>query len=599
MSPAPLSREEEIQERPFNLRLAVRLVACLGPYKLRVAAALVLIVAAAASSQLGPWLTQIGFDDYMLKGDLEGLHVIVALYFGSLAVQYAAQYGQTRVTEMTGQLVMRDLRRRIFVHLQRLPMRYFDRTPIGRTMTRTTNDVEALNEFFTEGVVSVFIDLATLAAILGFMAFMDLRLTLVSCIVIPVVAAATFYLQGKAMGAYRELRLRLARLNSYLQENITGMEVVQLFNRQRRNRRDFDREHLPYRRAEDREILYYAIFFPFTEWVSTVGTALIVWYGAGAVLQERIEPGVLVAFLQYIRRFFRPIMDISDRYALLQSAMASSERIFLLLDTRPEPAGGGGLPRAGAKAETPAIEFEEVRFKYDEGSEDWILRDVSFAVPAGHSLALVGATGSGKTTVVNLLCRFYDVQEGSVKVDGLDVREWDVNALRRRIGIVQQDVFLFSGDIESNIRLGDGAIAPEQVRRMARYVKAEAFIERLPRGYGQPVAEGGSSLSAGQRQLLSFARCLAFDPAILVLDEATSSIDTETEQLVQEAVQRLMHDRTSVVIAHRLSTIRSADQILVLHRGQVRERGRHEELLARNGIYARLCRLDYGRAAAG
>ena len=468
MSPVPLSQEEEIQERPFNLGLVLRLFAYLRHYKRRVAASLALILVTAVSSQVGPRLTQIGVDDYILQGDLQGLYGIIGIYFASLAVQYVAQYGQTRVTEMTGQYVMRDMRRQIFVHLQRLPLRYFDRTPIGRTMTRTTNDVEALNEFFTEGAVSVFMDLATLVAILAFMVDMDLRLTLISCTVIPPLAVATFYLQGKAMGAYRELRLRLARLNAYLQENITGMEVVQLFNRQDRNRRDFDAEHLPYRRAEDREIFYYSVFFPFTEWVGTVGVVIVLWYGAGSVVQERIDIGVLVAFLQYIRRFFRPIMDISDRYALLQSAMAASERIFELLDTPPEPAGGPP-GRVGAGDGHAAIEFDRVHFKYDPDGKDWILRDVSFRVRSGGSLALVGATGSGKTTIVNLLCRFYDVQEGVVRVDGLDVREWDVEALRRRIGIVQQDVFLFTGDIEGNIRLGNEAIGAEQVRTVARY----------------------------------------------------------------------------------------------------------------------------------
>jgi len=592
---ATLNQEEEIQERPFSLRLTLRLVAYLRPYGWRVAGALALTLAAAVASQAGPRLTQIGVDDHILTGDLSGLRWVAALFFGAIALQYAAQYGQTLVTEMTGQLVMRDLRREIFQHLQRLPLRYFDRTPVGRTMTRTTNDVEALNEFFTEGVVSVFMDLFTLVAILVFMAQMDVELTLVSCVVIPFLAVSTFYLQGKAMGAYRELRLRLARLNAYLQENITGMEVVQLFSREARNRRDFDGEHKPYRRAEDREIHYYAIFFPFTEFVGTVGMALVIYYGASAVLEERVDLGVLVAFLQYIRRFFRPIMDISDRYALLQSAMAASERIFELLDTPPEPLGTTG--RTATRGPAAAIEFDRVRFRYDEEAGDDVLRDVSFSVPAGHSLALVGATGSGKTTIVNLLCRFYDIQEGAIRVHGLDVREWDVEELRRRIGIVQQDVFLFSGDILGNIRLGDEAMTRDRVEAAAAYVNADRFISRLPGGLEEPVAERGATLSAGQRQLLSFARALASEPQILVLDEATSSIDSQTELLIQDAIGKLMHDRTSVVIAHRLSTIRNADQILVLHHGEVREQGRHEQLMRLDGIYARLYRLHLSPGA--
>ena len=587
-----LNKEEEVQQRPFHLGLTMQLLSYLKPYRGRVILAFATIVLAAVSSQAGPWLTQVAVDEHIVNGDWEGLKWMIIAFFVSVAVQYVAQYAQTMVTGMMGQHVMYDMRRDIFAHLQRLPLSYFDRTPLGRIMTRSTNDVDALNEFFSEGVVSVFMDLFTLFAILGFMAYIDLELTLICCSVIPVIAVTTFYLQGLAMKAYRELRVRLARLNSYLQENITGIEVVQLFNRQLRNLRDFDDEHLPYRRAEDREIHFYAIFFPFTEFIGTFGMALVIWYGAGAVIESRVELGTLVAFLQYIRRFFRPIMDISDRYALLQSAMAASERIFELLATPLEPEGGPRRNTTNA-ARGGTIEFRDVSFKYDETAEDWILKNVSFKLAAGQSLALVGSTGSGKTTIVNLICRFYDIQQGEILVDDLNVREWHIEELRRRISIVQQDVFLFSGNIGDNIRLGETAIGEAEVEQAARYVNAAPFVERLPEGYEHALAESGSTLSAGQRQLLSFARALAFDPEILVLDEATSSIDTETEQLIQDAIAKLMHDRTSIVIAHRLSTIRSADQILVLHRGEVRERGRHEELLKQGGIYARLHRLNY------
>ncbi len=591
MSQPELNQEEEIQERPFNLKLLLRLLGYLLHYKPRVVVALGLMLIHAGASQLSPYLTQIAVDDHILKGDLGGLKWIMLIFVASIVVQYISQYGRTIVTEMTGQYVMRDMRRQIFVHLQRLPLRYFDRTPVGRIMTRTTNDVDALNEFFTDAVVSVFMDLFTLLAIILYMAYMEPALTLVACTVIPVLTVSTFYLQGLAMKAYRELRLRLARLNAYLQENISGMEVVQLFGREERNREEFALEHIPYRKAEDREIFYYSIFFPFTEFITTVGLGLVVWYGARSVFDARIEVGVLIAFLQYVPRFFRPIMDINDRYALLQSAMASSERIFELLDHPQEAAGGPTHPNAEAGKGT--IEFKNVYFKYEEEAQDWVLNDVSFRIEAGQSLALVGATGSGKTTIVSLLCRFYEIHQGAILVDGLDVRQWNVEDLRRRIGIVQQDVFLFSGDIEGNIRLGDTRISLQRVQTAAQYVNASRFIDRFPQGFAHPVAERGSTFSAGERQLIAFARALAFDPAILVLDEATSSIDTETEQLIQDAIAKLMRDRTSIVIAHRLSTIRTADHILVLHHGEVRERGRHEDLIQQGGIYARLYELNY------
>jgi ATP-binding cassette subfamily B multidrug efflux pump len=592
-----LNKEEEIQHRPFNPRLLGKLLTYLQPHKGRVALAFLTIAFSAFSSQVGPWLTQIAVDDHIAQGDYEGLKWIIAAFFASILVQYVSQYAQTLVTEIMGQHVMLDIRRDIFAHLQKLPLRYFDHTPLGRIMTRTTNDVEALNDFFSEGIVSVFMDLFTLVAILIFMITIDAKLTLTCCLVVPVLAISTFYLQNQAMVAYREMRTRLARLNAYLQENITGMEVVQLFSREERNLRDFDREHLPYRRAEEHEIFYYAIFFPFTELVGTLGMAAVIWFGSSAVLSERVAFGVLVAFLQYIRRFFRPIMDISDRYALLQSAMASSERIFELLETPTEGEGGPRRDRA-LEQRGGTIEFKNVYFKYDGQAEDWILKDVSFRVEAGQSLALVGATGSGKTTIVNLLCRFYPIQRGEIFVDGVEIKEWNAEELRERISIVQQDVFLFSGSVRDNIRLGDERIDQARIEASARFVNADRFIEKLPNGYEQIVAEGGSTLSSGQRQLLSFARALAFNPEVLVLDEATSSIDTETEQLIQDAIAKLMHDRTSIVIAHRLSTIRSADQILVLHHGEVRERGKHDELIQQGGIYARLHQLNYGGTEA-
>ena len=591
-----LNKEEEIQHRPFNPRLLGKLLTYLKPHKGRVTLAFVTIAFSAFSSQVGPWLTKIAVDDHIAQGDYEGLKWIIAAFFASIFVQYVSQYAQTLVTEIMGQHVMLDIRRDIFAHLQKLPLRYFDQTPLGRIMTRTTNDVEALNDFFSEGIVSVFMDLFTLVAILIFMVSIDPELTLICCLVVPVLAISTFYLQNQAMVAYREMRTRLARLNAYLQENITGMEVVQLFSREERNLRDFDREHLPYRRAEEHEIFYYAIFFPFTELVGTLGMAAVIWFGSSAVLSERVAFGVLVAFLQYIRRFFRPIMDISDRYALLQSAMASSERIFELLETPTEDEGDPRRDRA-LKQRGGTIEFRNVYFKYDKKAKDWILNDVSFRVEAGQSLALVGSTGSGKTTIVNLLCRFYPIQRGEIFVDGIEIKKWNAEELRERVSIVQQDVFLFSGTVRDNIRLGDKHINQRRIEASARFVNADLFIEKLPNGYEQVVAEGGSTLSSGQRQLLSFARALAFNPEVLVLDEATSSIDTETEQLIQDAIAKLMHDRTSIVIAHRLSTIRSADQILVLHHGQVRERGKHDELIQQGGIYARLHQLNYDGAA--
>jgi ATP-binding cassette subfamily B multidrug efflux pump len=579
--------EEEISEKPFDILLIKRLLAYLKPYGKWVLFSFFLILVGSVARQAGPYLSKIAVDEHILVGDLEGLHQIVLIFVGLLFVQFVTDYGQKIITQFTGQWAMYDVRRHIFSHLQRLPLGFFDKTPIGRLMTRNTNDVDALNELFTDGVVAVFSDIFTLISILAYMFYMDAKLALVVCAVLPVMFLTTFWFQGRMMRAFRRARARLARLNAYLQENISGMPVVQLFNREERNHGRFGQINGRYLDANLESTLYYSLYFPIMQMLGAAATAAMIWYGGGKVLGDLVEWGVLVAMLQYIPRFFWPILDISERYAILQAAMASSERIFELLDEEPESQGGG----VAENKVNGEIEFRNVSFSYN--NKDWVLRDVSFRVRAGERVAIVGATGSGKTTIISLLCRFYDIQKGEILIDGVEIKEWDVETLRRRIGVVQQDVFMFSGDIESNIRLGNTEITNEQVKQAAKHVNADHFISRLPGGYSEPVSERGSTFSGGQRQLLAFARALAFDPDILVLDEATSSVDTETELWIQDALERLMASRTSIVIAHRISTIRRATRIVVLHKGVIREMGTHDSLLAEGGIYHRLHQLQY------
>ncbi|MFT5366584.1 MAG: ATP-binding cassette subfamily B multidrug efflux pump [Candidatus Latescibacterota bacterium] len=579
--------EEEIDEKPFDLHLTMRLLAYLRPYIWWVGGSFVLILCTSFTQQMGPYLSKIAVDDHILKGDWQGLHKIVLILVGIIIIQFFLHYLQNYVTQIIGQWAMFDIRGKIFAHLQTLPLSFFDRTPIGRLMTRNTNDVDALNEFLTDGVVVMFSNVFTLIAIASFMFWMDPYLGSVVLVLVPVMFLVTFWFQHRMLRAFRMARSRLSRINAFLQENISGMPVVQLFNRETRNMNRFKEINDRYLDANLESTFYFSLYFPIMEMLAAGAIGAVIWYGGGQVLRAEIEWGVLVAMLQYIPRFFRPILEISERYAILQAAMASSERIFELLDTPSEPTGGAHK-QGRILGE---IEFDHVWFAYSEG--DWVLKDVSFKVLGGQSVALVGATGSGKTTIISLLCRFYDIQKGHIRIDGIDIQDWNVEALRNRIGIVQQDVFLFSGDIEGNIRLSNRDITKEQVQQAAQDVNADAFVQQLEKKYQEPVTERGSTLSSGQRQLLAFARALAFDPDVLILDEATANVDTETEVWIQQAVARLMQARTSIVIAHRISTIRSADRIIVLHKGELREQGSHEELVAQNGIYQRLHHLQY------
>ena len=524
---------------------------------------------------------------------------MAGLYLLALAAAFVVRFGQNYIMQMTGQRIMQDMRREIFAHLQRLHVGYFDRNPVGRLMTRVTTDVDAVNELFTSGVVTVFGDLFTLVGIMAVMVALDWRLALVTFAVIPLFFALTNWFRKGARASFRETRRWVARINAFLQENLSGMSVVQLFRREERNREAFAAINRRHYDANMQAIFYYAVFYPAIELLAAIATALILVYGGVSVLAGGLTLGVLVAFIQYSERFWRPISDLSEKFNVLQAAMAASERIFGLLDTKalvtsPDPA-----------VRPPVVEgrvsLEDVWFSYAQDAATqpraaseagYVLKDVDFVVEPGRSVALVGATGAGKTSVISLLMRFYDAQEGRVALDGVDVREWDLQRLRSSLALVLQDVHLFSGTIASNIRLGSD-IPMERVRAAAEAVHAHRFIERLPDGYDTEVKERGATLSVGQKQLLSFARALAHDPRVLILDEATSSVDTETEQLIQDALRVLLRGRTAIVIAHRLSTVQNVDEILVLHKGRIRERGTHQELLARRGVYWKLYELQY------
>jgi len=574
--------------RSYDRRLLVRLLGYLQPYKGRVALAFLLIVAMAGLDLVGPYLTKVAIDRHISRGDASGLAGVAALYLLALVLAFAVRFAQVYLMQMTGQLVMLDLRRRIFGHLQSLHVGYFDRNPVGRLMTRVTTDVDAINELFTSGVVTVFGDLFTLFGIMGVMAAMNWKLALVTFSVLPFFFVVTNWFRRGSRQSFREVRRHVARMNAFLQENLTGMGVVQLFRREERNARAFSAINRDHADANVAQIFYYAVFYPAIELLAAAAVALILLYGGGGVLEGTLTLGALVAFIQYSERFWRPISDLSEKFNILQSAMASAERVFTLLDTEPRvvaPQTPARLPDVRGR-----VAFEGVSFAYE--GEDWVLRDIDFTVEPGRSVALVGATGAGKTSVISLLARFYDVQRGRVTLDGVDVRQLDPAQLRSSLALVLQDVHLFSGTVASNIRLGS-AIPDARVRAAARAVHAHRFVEALPQGYETEVRERGATLSVGQKQLLSFARALAHDPRVLVLDEATSSVDTETEAQIQDALKVLLQGRTAIVIAHRLSTIQNVDEILVMHRGRIRERGRHQDLLALRGLYWRLYQLQY------
>jgi ATP-binding cassette, subfamily B, multidrug efflux pump len=589
--------EEEVLGKAYDARLMRRLLTYLWPYRWQALLALVSIMLHSALQLAPPYLTKVAIDDYIAHGRLEGLGTIAALFLAVLIASFAFEYLQTWLMQLTGQRIMYDLRMAIYERLQRLDVRFYDRNPVGRLMTRVTTDVDALNELFSGGVVAVFGDVFTLVGIMIVMLVIDWDLALASFAVLPLIALVTRWFRRNVRDSYRTVRTWIARINAFLQENITGMATVQLFRREARNFQQFEGINAKHREANIDSIFYYAVFYPSIEFFGSLAAAIIIWYGGLSVIAGGLTLGALVAFIQYSSRFYQPISDLSEKFNILQSAMASSERIFKLLD---EPVEIASAPQAQRRdpSRPPHIRFDHVWFAY--GGDDYVLRDVSFDVAPGERVGIVGATGAGKTTIINLLMRFYDVSRGRILVDDVDIRELALEDVRRLVGLVLQDVHLFSGSIESNIRLGQTGITPAAVEHAAAAVGAQRFIERLPEGAASVLGERGATLSVGQKQLLSFARALAFDRPVLVLDEATSSVDTETELAIRAALKVLMEGRTTVAIAHRLSTIQDMDKILVLHKGALREAGTHQELLAQRGIYYKLYQLqfkDVGSAA--
>jgi len=591
------ARAEEQAGKAYDLRILHRLWAYVRPYHGTVWLALLLSPLQQVFGLVQPYLVKLGIDRYILRGDAPGLRRLGVVFVAAVVGEFTAYYWQQYLTMVVAQRSLADLRVGLFARVQRFPMEFFDRNPVGRIVSRLTTDVDVLQEMFAAGAMTIVLDVLGLLGIVAFMFWINWRLALVSLALLPVMVGAIDYFRRMARRTYRMIRERIGRINGYLQEAISGMSAIALAGREARAFAEFDRLNADHRDANHLSNKLEAALFSFVEAVSTVSIAVMLWEGGRLHRLQAVEIGTVIAFIQYIQRFFVPIRDFSAKYAVMQSSITAAERIFALLDLPAEPALEH--PRVPARVRGEIV-FDHVWFAYagaagvrGDGTEPaWVLRDVSFRIAAGERVAIVGATGSGKTTLIKLLDRLYDVQRGRITVDGVDVRDWDPTALRRRIAVVLQDVFLFGGPVADNVSLGRADISPAAVEAAATHVNADRFVRRLG-GYDATVRERGSNLSGGQRQLLAFARALAHDPAILVLDEATSSVDPETEWLVQDALGKLLEGRTAVVIAHRLSTIESADRILVMHKGELREEGTHRELLARDGIYARLYRMQY------
>jgi ATP-binding cassette, subfamily B, multidrug efflux pump len=589
-------QEEEVLGKAYDARLMRRLIRYLKPYRWQVVLGIIFSLLISAMEAVRPYFTKIAVDTNIAQNDKLGLFLTTALFLFIMVVRGFIQYANAYLTQWIGQRTIFDLRMEVFQHLQELSLKFYDRNPIGRLITRLTNDVEVLNEMFSSGIVMVFSDIFTIIGILYFMFMMNWKLAFVTMSVLPFLFYGTFLFRKKARETYREVRIQIARINTFMQEHITGMLVDQIFNREKKSFAKFTDINAAHRDANIRSIFYYAVFYPGVDLIGAVAVGLIIWFSGYNVLEGAVTVGTVMAFVQFNEMFWRPIRDLSEKYNILQTAMASSERLFQLLDDKtilnihPAP--------QSLELVRGDIEFRSVWFSYNppsDGSQspEWILKNISFSIQQGQTVAIVGHTGAGKTTIINLLSRFYDIQQGEILIDGINIQHIHPSDLRKHIAVVLQDVFLFSGDIQTNIHLGNELISQDRVKAAARLVGANRFIEALPHSYSAEVKERGSTLSVGQKQLLSFARALAFNPRILILDEATSSVDTETEQLIQQAIKKMLHGRTSIVIAHRLSTIQSADKIIVLHKGEIREMGNHQELLALNGIYRKLYELQY------
>lgn len=585
---------EENLGKALDSRLLLRLWTYVRPHRRLVYASVLVLLAVSGAQLVQPYFIKLAIDNAIVDGDRSDLWLPVAGFLLALVAELILRYGQLYLLEKTGQNVVLDLRHKVFSHLQSLSASFFDKNPVGRLMTRVTSDVEAVNEAFTSGLVLILADLVKLVGIVVILVWMDLPLALVTLAVIPAMLGMTELFRKRMRRAYREVRRQVARLNSNLQESVVGMRLIQLFRRERSAEKDFDEVNQAHRNAELSSVVYDSAFSAVAELMGSITLAAIVWAGGWRVLGDAITFGTLVAFIEYANKFFRPVQELSQRYTVMQAAMASSERIFDLLDT-PVDVATPGEPKTLQERTRGEIVFENVTFGYDP--DDPVLRDVSFRIAPGERVAIVGWTGAGKSTIIRLLARLYDVQGGRILVDGIDVRERDPRELRRTLGVVLQDHFLFVGSVASNISLDDPSVSDEDVRRAARLVTADAFVERLPEGFDTELLERGVNFSVGEKQLLSFARALAFDPPIVILDEATASVDPETEARIQRALSTVLEGRTAIIIAHRLSTVRDADRILVLHKGRLVERGPHDELVKRDdGIYRALWELQIGKA---